>query len=34
VRVEETGTLLELPGPDVAEAARRVADLIHSRPRP
>lgn len=28
-RVEEVGTLLELPGPDVARAARLVARLMH-----
>lgn len=28
-RVEEVGALLELPGPDVAREARRVAELVH-----
>ena len=31
-RVEAIGSALEIPGPDVVEAARRVAELMHGRP--
>ena len=31
-RVEVIGSTLEIPGPDVVEAARRVAELMHGRP--
>lgn len=33
-RIVEIGSALEIPGPDVVEAARSVAELMHGRPLP